>query len=166
MTYEILHFFSSHTKRVASVVQLREDNRLVTCGWDETIKIWDVSTFTCLETFSTGKCRSMCCSLQLQDGQLLVGSLDSTMKTLNMKQISQQKWERCRHFLLVIKAFQILNSKTSCCEKHRVESLTLFFVESMRGGEDSSKYRERLFCSAFISFFSTHDILDYICKFL
>ena len=89
MTYDILYFFSSHEKRVDSVVQLRDDNRLVTCGWDETIKIWDLSTYTCIETIATGKSHSMCCSLQLQDGQLLVGSLDFTMKIINLKTIPQ-----------------------------------------------------------------------------
>jgi hypothetical protein len=117
-------------------------------------KIWDLSTYTCIETIATGKGRSICCSLQLQDGQLLVGSLDFTMKILNLKTIPQQRWERRRHFLLVIKAFQILILGTRGFEKERLTSLTSFLVESMRGEYDDGDFKEKMFGSSFLIFSS------------
>jgi len=75
----LLTFKRSHQYRpILNIVHTR-DNRLATGSSDETIKIWNIETGTCIQTLDghTGRVYSLC---ELSDGCLLSGSADKTIK--------------------------------------------------------------------------------------
>lgn len=68
--------FKGHTNGVMCLQF--DENTLITGSYDSTVKVWDISSGTCLRTL-TGHTSGIRC-LQFDDRKLMTGSLDSTLK--------------------------------------------------------------------------------------
>ena len=68
-TSECLKTFVGHTNLVCSVKFLNE-NQIVTCSDDKTIKIWDIATGECIKTF-LGYSDTVCRILILSCGRIV-----------------------------------------------------------------------------------------------
>jgi len=78
MEWKIIKTLSGHTDKVLCLAYAR-DGSLASASYDNTIKIWDISTGACMRTL-IGHMSSVCCISQLKDDRLASGSYDNTIK--------------------------------------------------------------------------------------
>jgi WD40 repeat protein len=76
-------FILEHADTVRYLVLDESSDRLYSASWDETIKIWDLHTLTCIRTLEghSGWIDSLC--LSLTSNRLYSGSWDNTIKVWN-----------------------------------------------------------------------------------
>ena len=96
-----------HTGIVRCVIQLT-DGRVVSGSYDNTLRIWDTISGSCLMTLE-GHIAGIFCVTQLTDGRLVSGSGDNTIRIWNIMSLSQQKWIRRRLLVLLFEASKILS---------------------------------------------------------
>jgi len=71
-----------HTSRVNCLVYLG-NSRLVSGSWDDTIKIWNITTRECIQTLK-GHWGSVCSLAYIDDTRLASASGDNTIKIWDM----------------------------------------------------------------------------------
>lgn len=81
------------------------DGRLLSGSHDGTFKIWDVISGRCIKTTAHHD-GIIQCALILSDGCLASGSADKSIKIWKTKSIQQERWERRRAFLLLVRSCQ------------------------------------------------------------
>jgi WD40 repeat protein len=79
----------------------------VSGSYDRNLRIWDISSGTCL-TILIGHFSYVTCVCQLFDGRLVSSGFDKTLRIWNVKTEIQQRWERRRLLLLLVKATSAL----------------------------------------------------------
>ena len=76
----LMRTLTGHTRCVYTVIQLRDDDRVVSASDDNTLRIWDLATGTCVSTL-TGHTNWVTIVIQLRDDDRLVsGSGDNTLR--------------------------------------------------------------------------------------
>lgn len=101
------------------------DGRLVSGSGDTTLRLWDVSSGSCLSTLR-GHTGDVTCVLQLDDGRLVSGSSDHTLIPWTIKSVAQQRWERRCYFLVLIDTCLIprgpfiTSSMERCCSSRTI----------------------------------------------
>ena len=67
--------------------KLDNPNILVSCSWDKTIKMWDITSGSCLSTLS---CGSHALSIAVQDNLIVAGCEDGKIKLFKLNE--SQDW--------------------------------------------------------------------------
>ena len=68
-----------HTGRVRKMHVLKDQRRIVSASYDQSLKIWDIASGSCVQTI-TGHSGEVWSVVELPDGGLATGSSDDTIK--------------------------------------------------------------------------------------
>ena len=79
-----MHTFSGHKDSVFSAVYNKNENQILSCSADNTIKIWNIASAKCLRTFSGHKNSVFSAVYNKDENQILSRSADNTIKIWNI----------------------------------------------------------------------------------
>jgi WD40 repeat protein len=86
---QLINFnFNSHFKKIRSIQEIVNSNRLITISDDKLIKIWNYETYQCLNTLKDHKDCVTSIQIMTDNDRFLTGSMDKTIKIWNSNSLA------------------------------------------------------------------------------